>query len=165
MQNADFVRVQNDQVDLFDYHDVLKGIREHTSPFEFLSIKEECDYSLKTCAVGCLRTLVECAEGEMESLSMSDREAFAEVARRLLSQQELETFRFDTKYSYIQEAVTGLLLPALVKYGADHPFTSAVFAEFSKQASVYTKASEQFMDEYGEIMNQKSQSEDESTTY
>jgi hypothetical protein len=165
MQNVDFVRVQGDEIRLFDYYDVVKRIRENTTPFEFLSIKEECDYSMRNCAVGCLRTLVESVNEGLDSLPRQDREAFSQVAEDLLRQQQCESFRFDTKYSYIQEAVVGIVLPALVKYGASHPFTAAVFREFSKQASVYTEASEQFLSDCSEILNGKLQQSDEDTTY
>jgi len=165
MQNVDFVRVEGEEIRLFGYYDVVKRIRENTTPFEFLSIKEECDYSMRTCSVGCLRTLVESATAQMDSLPRQDREAFSQVAEDLLRQQQCESFRFDTKYSYIQEAVVGIVLPALVKYGASHPFTAAVFTEFSKQASVYTEASEQFLTDCSEILNGKLEQSDEDTTY
>jgi hypothetical protein len=165
MQNVDFVRVEDEEIRLFGYYDVVKRIRENTTPFEFLSIKEECDYSMRNCAVGCLRTLVESVNAQLDSLPRQDREAFSQVAEDLLRQQQCESFRFDTKYSYIQEAVVGIVLPALLKYGASHPFTAAVFKEFSKQASVYTEASEQFLTDCSEILNGKLEQSDEDDTY
>jgi len=165
MQNADFVRVEEDEIKLFGYYDVIKRLRENTTPFEFLSIKEECDYSMRTCAVGCLRTLAESARSNLHSIPQRDRGAFSEVTEELLNKQQQESFRFDTKYSYIQEAVVGIVLPALVKYGMQHPFTAAVFSEFSKQASVYTESSEQFLNDCREILNGKSELSDEDTTY
>jgi hypothetical protein len=108
---------------------------------------------------------VESVNLQIDSLPRQDREAFSQVAADLLRQQQCELFRFDTKYSYIQEAVVGIVLPALVKYETTHPFTAAVFAEFSKQASVYTEASEQFLSDCSEILNGKSEVSDEDDTY
>ena len=119
---------------------------------------------MRTCSVSCLRTLVESANAQIHNLPQRDRAAFSQVAADLLRKQQCESFRFDTKYSYIQEAVVGIVLPALVKYGAAHPFTSAVFAEFSKQASVYTEASEQFLTDCSEILNVKSEASNEDDT-
>lgn len=165
MQNCDFVRVDGEEIKLFGYYDVLKRLRENTTPFEFLSLKEECDYSMQTCAVGCLRTLAESVKTCTHMIPPCDRKAFTEVAEELLSKQKEESFQFDTKYSYIQESVVGIVLPALVKYGTKHPFTAAVFTEFSKQASVYTQSSEQFIDNYSKILNRKLESSSEDTTY
>lgn len=165
MQNCDFVRVEDDEIKLFGYYDVVKRLRENTTPFEFLSLKEECDYSMRTCAVGCLRTLAESAKAHLHTIPQRDRGAFTEVTEELITKQQQESFRFDTKYSYIQEAVVGIVLPALVKYGNAHPFTAAVFTEFSKQASVYTESCEQFLNDCREILNGKSEPSDEDTTY
>jgi hypothetical protein len=165
MQNCDFVRVEDDEIKLFGYYDVVKRLRENSTPFEFLSLKEECDYSMRTCAAGCLRTLAESAKAHLYTIPQRDRGAFTEVTKELITKQQQESFRFDTKYSYIQEAVVGIVLPALVKYGTTHPFTAAVFTEFSKQASVYTESSEKFLNDCREILNGKSEPSDDDTTY
>jgi hypothetical protein len=157
MQNSDFMIVKGDEVQLFRYCDVVKRLRENTTPFEFLSIKEECDYSMRTCAVGCLRTLAETAKSHLHNIPQMDRDAFTRVVEELLCKQHGENFQFDKKYSYIQEGVVGIVLPALVKYGMKHPFTTAVFTEFLKQSSVYTESSEHFLNNCRKILKGKSE--------
>jgi len=153
MQNSNFVRVENNEIKLFGYCDVLKRLRKNTTSLEFLTLKEECDYYMKTVAVKGVCDLIETAEKNLYTIPQKDRLAFQEVSKQLLREQGQESFNFDTKYSYIQEAVVGIVLPAIVKYGLAHPFTEAVLSEFSKQASVYTRSSEELISSYSKIID------------
>jgi hypothetical protein len=165
MQHTDFVKVNGDDIDLFGYYDVVKCLRENTKPFEFLALKEECDYTMKTCSVRCTTDMLERAAELLQHIPASGRGAFQEAVDRMSSNQLDERGRFDTKYSYIQEVVTGLLLPSMVKYGMENPFTTGLFHEFSKQASIYTESSEEFLENTNEIINGKYTSTDDPDTY
>ena len=150
MQNTDFVRVKGDEVQLYGYHAVLGKIRESTMPFEFLSIKEECDYSIKGASANCVERIVEAAEGALPHLSGGWADRFSAALCAIQEQQGSER-GFGTRYSYIQEVVTAVLLPAVVRFGSTHPFTRAVFSEFSQSASAYVGACEAFLSEHREI--------------
>lgn len=150
MQNTDFVRAEGDELKLYGYHSVLNKLRQNTSPFEFLSLKEECDHNIKRTSVDCVDRIVSAATSALDTISGSQRQRFA-VALQEISQRQLRERGFDTRYSYIQEITTAVLLPAVVKLGSTHPFTQKVFGEFSDSAAQYITVCEEFLNEYGEI--------------
>lgn len=150
MQNTDFVRVEGDEIKLYGYHAVLSKLRENTMPFEFLSLKEECDHTIKSASARCVERITAAAIAALPSLPKSRQEQFRQALHEISVKQSSER-GFDTRYSYIQEVVTAVLLPAVVRLGGDHPFTRTVFAEFSDSASAYVKACEAFMAERDEI--------------
>lgn len=156
MQQYDLVRIQNEEIQLFKSRDVLKKIRERTKPFEFLSIKEECDYTIRSSCVDCVRDIISTAQAALPLLSEKKREPFAEAIALLQAKQQEGGRGFDVKHSYIQETANALLLPCIVQFGNTHPFTQKVFGEFSKTTSRYITASESFLDSHAEILDTNS---------
>jgi hypothetical protein len=150
MQNTDFVRVEGDEMKLYGYHAVLSKLRENTMPFEFLNLKEECDHSIKFASAKCVERITAAAIAALPTLPKSQYKRFNQALHEISVRQQGER-GFDTRYSYIQEVVTAVLLPAVVRFGSDHLFTQTVFAEFSDSASIYVKACEDFLTEHGEI--------------
>ena len=150
MQRTDFVRVNGEAVDLFGYHSVLGKIREQVKPFEFLNIKEDCDYSIKGASARCVDKITTAALASVGELSPANRARFEESLHGIASKQLAEN-GYDTRYSYIHELAAGILLPALVLHGAAHPFTRSVFSVFSESAGEYVEACEGFLREWREI--------------
>ena len=150
MQNTDFVRVESNEIKLYSYHSVLSRLRERTTPFEFLSLKEECDHDIKSVSIGCVERIITAALSALPTLPRSLQERFGQALREISENQSHER-GFDTRYSYIQEVVTAVLLPAVVRLGSDDPFTQKVFNEFSDSAGAYIRACEEFMSHQDEI--------------
>lgn len=150
MQNTDFVRVDGGELKLYGYHAVLGRLRQQTTPFEFLSIKEECDHGIKRTAADCVDKIIAAAVAGLPEIGTAMRERFANALHEI-SRKQTDERGFDTRYSYIQEVVTAVLLPAVVKFGGNHPFTQLVFKEFSESAAQYTSVCEAFLSEHGEI--------------
>jgi hypothetical protein len=153
MRNTDIIREDGGEVKFYDYHAVLKEIRSKTKPFEFLSIKEECDYTIKRASVDVVDSVVDTAQAALKTLTERNRCRFADALTRLEQMQSRE-HGFDTRYSYIQEATVSVLLPAVVTLGNTHPFTKSVFEVFSSAASKYTEACQEFLTEYDEIIKE-----------
>jgi hypothetical protein len=156
MQKYDLVRVQNEDIQFFKSRDVLKKIRENTMPFEFLSIKEECDYSIRSSCVNCVRDIISTATAALPLLSEKKQQPFIQAIALLEAKQQEGGRGFDVKHSYIQEAANAILLPCIVQFGNTHPFTQRIFAEFSKTTSKYIAASQEFMDNHAEILDSDS---------
>lgn len=150
MQNTDFVRAEGDELKLYGYHSVLNKLRQDTTPFEFLSIKEECDHNIKHTSASCVDRIVSAAVAALPTISQGQRDRFS-VALNEISKRQVNERGFDTRYSYIQEITTAVLLPAVVRLGSTHPFTQMVFKEFSDSAAQYISVCESFLNEYGEI--------------
>ena len=155
MQNYDFVRVNSEEMQFFRTHDVMKKIRENTKPFEFLNIKEECDYSIRGSCVDCVRDLVSTARNTLNLLPEKQQIPFLEALNLIENKQRHGGYAFDTKHSYIQETVNALVLPAIVKYG-NHQFTQNLVNALSKTTSSYVSASEEFLNNYAEILESNS---------
>ena len=155
MHNTDIVKVIGEEMEFYEYRAVMNDLRKKTTPFEFLSIKEECDYSIKSTSAACVEALVRSATEFLKSLPDRQQQPFRE-ALAVLSMRQSRERGFDTKYSYIQEATTAILLPAVVRLGSAHPFTQHIFGQFSSAASEYTGACTQFISEYAEILEQNS---------
>lgn len=150
MQNTDFVRVDGSEIKLYGYHAVLGRLRQQTTPFEFLNLKEECDYGIKRTAADCVDKIIAAAVAALPQVGGEMQNRFAATLNEISRKQTGER-GFDTRYSYIQEVVTAVLLPAVVKFGGTHPFTQSVFREFSDSAAEYTAVCEAFLSEHGEI--------------
>jgi len=150
MQNTDFVTAETDELKFYGYRQVLGKIRQNTSPFEFLSIKEECDHDIKKTSTECVDRIVSGAVDALPSVPSKMRKQF-EAALDKISHRQLGEKGFDTRYSYIQEITTAVLLPAVVKLGSNNAFTQSVFKEFSDSAAQYISVCENFLREYGEI--------------
>jgi hypothetical protein len=153
MRNTDIIREDSGELKFYDYHSVLKEIRSKTKPFEFLSIKEECDYSIKRASVDVVESVVSAAQGSLQTLTEKNSRRFGDALTRLEQMQSRE-HGFDTRYSYIQEATVSVLLPAVVTLGNAHPFTKSVFDVFSSAASKYTEACHEFLADFDEIIRE-----------
>lgn len=150
VHNTDFVRVRGEELDLYEYRDVLGRIRKNSSPFEFMSIKEECDHTIKKTSTDCVERIVSVGESCIDSISDRYRDRFSHAITEIYRKQKNET-GFDTRYSFMQELTTFVLLPAVVKLGSGHPFTRAVMNEFSASTAKYVQACDVFLKEYNEI--------------
>lgn len=149
MQHTDLVRVQNSEIQLYEYRSVLAEIRKQTSPFEFLNIKEECDYTVKSASARCVDRITSAAFSVLNELPQSHRRNF-ENALSGISAKQVSERGYDTRYSYIQELTTAVILPAVVKFGSAHPFTAAVFKVFTETAGEYVSVCEEFLLEWGQ---------------
>lgn len=150
IQNTDFVRVNGSEINLYGYHDILGKIRKTTTPFEFMAIKEQCDHSIKHTSAECVDRIVCAARESLPNVPKNYRERFS-VALDEISRRQLKEQGFDTRYSFIQELTTSIVLPAVVKFGSTHPFTQVVLKEFSESAAKYVAVCEEFLNEHGEI--------------
>jgi len=164
MHNTDIVKVTGEDMKFYEYRAVMNDLRKKTTPFEFLSIKEECDYSIKSTSAACVDALLRSATAALDCLTQRQQQPFREALAALALRQSRER-GFDTKYSYIQEATTAILLPAVVRLGSAHPFTQNIFSEFSAAASEYTGACTEFISEYAEILDSNSSNPDYPPTY
>lgn len=150
MQRNDFVRVEGEDLNLYGYHSVLSKIREQIKPFQFLAIKEECDYGMRRASSRCVDTTANAALAAVSSVPARMRGQF-EQALRSISEKQTHERGYDTRYSYIQELTAAVLLPAVVRLGGDHPFTTAVFRAFTETTGEYVQACEQVLTEWREI--------------
>ena len=147
MKHTDIIRAEGESVDLYDYRAVLSEIRAKTSPFEFLAIKEDCDYTLRNTSAGCVGGMIRAAREELDAVRGSLRESLAQALQRISDKQDGER-GYDTKYAYIGEFCSCILLPAVVKLGVEHPFTQAVFTQFSRASSTYILECNRIVSEY-----------------
>lgn len=159
MHNTDIVKVIGEEMEFYEYRAVMNDLRKKTTPFEFLSIKEECDHNIKSTSAACVQALIRSATSALDCLSERQQQPFREALSALAVRQSGER-GFDTKYSYIREATTAVLLPAVVRFGNAHPFTQTIFSEFSSAASQYTGACTDFISEYAEILDANSSNSD-----
>lgn len=146
MGNTDVIRARGEEIDFFAYRSIMNEIREKHKPFEFLSIKEEFDYTLRGTSARCVEQMVNAAQRNLKHLTVL-RDAFEEALHRIEEKQSREK-GYDTRYAYIREFCSCVLLPSVVKLGQDHPFTQGVFSHFSHASSDYITACDQFVTEY-----------------
>jgi hypothetical protein len=146
MSKTDIIRARGEELDFYSYHAVMSEVRSKKKPFEFLSIKEECDYTLRGTSARCVGEMIRAAQDNLSSLTVL-REPFAEALDRIEKKQEAER-GYDTRYAYIREFCACILLPAVVKLGHNHPFTQSVFSRFSSASGDYISACEGLVCEY-----------------
>lgn len=152
MQDYNFIKAENEELQFFRYKDVISKVKENTNPMEFSSIKEECDYSIRSSCVRSVRSIMETANSSLALLSHPLAKQFNEAIENLNTRQNEYAMGFDIKNSIIQEATNFILIPAIVKLGNDHPFTQAIFDEFSKSTSHYISSSEKFLKSHKRIL-------------
>ena len=151
MNDYSFVRSAGDDLQVFDRYAVLKQIRLHLTPFEFLSVKEECDYEIQKACVKTTRCITEAAK-ETASKAGEYTRAFSEVIERIEALQMDGCVSFDRKIAYLQEAIEQIFLPSVVLFGSSHPMTKRIVEAFVSGAAEYTQVSEEFMDSYEECL-------------
>lgn len=147
MHGFDIIKVNGESMDFYENRSVMSEIRRKTSPFEFLAIKEECDYTLRHTSARCVDGMVESAQKLLNTIKGNGQVAFAESLSEIDQKQSAER-GFDTKHAFMQEFCSSILLPAVVKLGSDHPFTQGIFKEFSECASDYISACEKLIAEH-----------------
>lgn len=136
MGNTDFIREKNGEIDFYSRADVLRWLHGKCSPLEFTALKEECDYRLRKTASECVEALVDSATDSLLWLDSGDVAAFESALNELKRRQGRE-HGFDTRYAHIQEFCTAVALPALVRLGADDPFTAQIWEDFCKFSTAY----------------------------
>lgn len=147
MHDFDIIRVNEQGMDFYNNRQVMSEIRRKTTPFEFLSIKEECDYALRHTSAKCVDSMVQSACSLLNSIEGKGKALFAEALTRIDQKQSAER-GFDTKHAFVQEFCSFVLLPAVVKLGSGHPFTQGIFKEFSQSASEYISTCEKLIAEH-----------------
>lgn len=147
MKNTDIIRAEEGQIDFYEYRSVLNEIRSNNSPFMFLTIKEDFDYTLRNTSAGCVGAMIRAAEAQLHEVNGSLRQSFTQALQRISDKQDCER-GYDTKYAYIGEFCSCVLLPAVVKLGIEHPFTQRVFEEFSRASSTYISECNRIVGEY-----------------
>lgn len=151
MNSYCFVRTAGEDLQMFDRYTVLGTLRRHMTPFEFMSVKEECDYGVQNSCVDTTRKVIAAARSALTHAG-SHSAAFTEILNRVDGLQNTGAAAFDTKTSYIREAIECILLPALVLLGHENPFTRAVAGTFVQGAADYTSLSEEFMGTYEDAL-------------
>lgn len=146
MSRTDIIRARGEELDFYSYHAVMSEIRSNKKPFEFLTIKEECDYTLRGTSARCVGEMIGAAQDSLDSLTVL-RDSFGSALERIKQKQDSER-GYDTRYAYIREFCACILLPAVVKLGQNHPFTQSVFSRFSSASGEYIDACEGVIAEY-----------------
>lgn len=147
MNEYRFLRSVEEELQVFDRYAVLGSLRRHMKPFEFMSVKEECDCTIQGSCVDTTRAVIQAARDAV-SHTGSHAPAFRQVLDRMDRLQTDGSQSFDTKTSYILETIESIFLPAAVLLGHGNPFTQAVAAAFVGGAAKYTAVSEEFMGTY-----------------
>lgn len=151
MNDYSFVRSTDEDLQFFNRYTVLAQIRKHTKPFEFLSIKEECDYSVQSACVRTTREIIEAAKRLLSETGIH-REAFSQVLNRLETQQASNAISFDTKVAYLHEAVSDLCLPSIILFGTGNKFTRAITEAFTVNAAEYIRVSQELLEAYEDCL-------------
>ena len=151
MNDFSFVRSVGDDLQVFDRYAVLKQIRLHLTPFEFLSVKEECDYAVQKACIKTTRNITEAAKAAV-SHSGKYEDAFSQIIARLDALQTEGSLSFDRKTAYLQEAIEQIFLPSVVLFGSSNPMTKEIVKGFVSGAAEYTEISEGFMGTYEECL-------------
>lgn len=151
MHDYSFVRSTDNDLQIFNRYAVLAQIRKQMKPFEFLSVKEECDYSVQNACVSATRTIISAAVENLKSTG-ARQEAFRQVLERLETQQRMGSVSFDTKTAYLHQVVTEICLPAVVLFGTGNRFTKAITEAFTASAAEYVRVSEELLETYEECL-------------
>lgn len=167
MGNTDFIRERGGEINFYSRADVLRWLNERCNPMEFVALKEECDYRLRKTAAECVDSLIESATDSLLWLDSGGDSATAaafESALGELKRRQNKEHGFDTRYAHIQEFCTAVALPAMVRLGAEHPFTAQIWEDFCKFSTSYLADCEQLMRNYSQIWEENSSIEGEATT-
>lgn len=163
MGNTDFIREDGGKIDFYSRADVLRWLHKQCSPMEFTALKEECDYRLRKTASDCVEALVDSATDSLLWLESKDVGAFEGALHELKRRQGRER-GFDTRYAHVQEFCTAVALPALMRLGAEDPFTVQIWEDFCKFSSAYLADCGEIMRDYREIMEEKIQDDGDAST-
>jgi len=145
------VRSVNEQLQIFDRHAILSKFRKAMKPIEFLTIKEESDYSIQGACVDATREAISSGKEQLDA-TKEYRAGFAEVLHELETRQNGSAYSFDAKTAYLREVVAGVCLPAIVLFGSNHPFTQAVSGAFARGAARYAQISEDLLQTYEDAL-------------
>ncbi len=163
MGNTDFIREKNGEIDFYSRNDILRWLHKKCSPMEFTALKEDCDYRLRKTASECVDALVDSATDSLIWLDSADAAVFESALHELKRRQGRER-GFDTRYAHVQEFCTAIALPALVRLGADNPFTAQIWEDFCKFSSAYLADCDEIMRDYREIVEEKIQDDSDAST-
>jgi len=151
MHNYSFVRSTDEDLQIFNRYAVLAQIRKQMKPFEFLSIKEECDYNVQSACVNATRAVLSAAENNLKFTGQR-KEAFRQVLERLETQQRSGAVSFDTKTAYLHQVITEICLPSIVLFGTGNAFTQAITNAFTASAAEYIRVSQELLETYEECL-------------
>lgn len=141
------VRSVNEELQIFDRYAILANFRKALKPIEFITIKEESDYSIQTVCVDATRNTIDVGKKNLDTTG-EYRNSFAEVLHELETRQNCSAYSFDAKTAHLREVVAGVCLPAIVLFGNEHPFTQAVTLAFADGATKYAQITEEMFEAY-----------------
>lgn len=126
---------------------ILKIIRESTTPFEFLSMKEEYDFAIKKKReLTCSRMIEKCKQYSLQNQKYSN--CFKESSSRIEKIYKSNSELFESNISCVESCVVGLLLPAIILLGENNEFTKSLFLIFTESCDQYINTSSEFLKNY-----------------
>jgi hypothetical protein len=152
MSEYSFVRSLQEDLQFFNRYAILAQLRKHMKPLEFLSVKEECDYSVQCSCVNTTRSIIERARENIAATGLY-REAFDQVLSRIENEQKNGSVSFDNKISYLHEAMVNVCLPSIVLFGSGNKFSKAITEAFTSGAAEYISTSQTLLETYEECLN------------
>lgn len=139
-----FVNKKESSIDFYKRHAILKMIRENTTPFEFLSIKEECDYSARErCSKG-FREVVQVAKSSLEHCHQH-KTCLESVVKYLEKTGEDEFRNSCDTTNGMKKCVTELIVPSIIWLGESHSFVQSIVKTFDAEATKYYEDSNEFL--------------------
>ena len=143
-------------IDFFSNSSIFAFVRKNTSPFEFLSIKEEYEYNNKELCTVKIReffdifdtNLVHLSNGEIKNSLTTLVESFKKNIR------DERGVYYNSSGSF-QKIFTDLVLPYILTIGESHDSSTNMIELFSKTFVDYITMTEDFLLRFGPILDSK----------
>lgn len=139
-------------IDFYKRQSVLKMIRENTTPFEFLSIKEECDYNTRMMCRNGFNEILNAARCSLESSQHKTR--LESVVDYIENSGDEEFQNISDMTNGMQKCVSELIIPSVVWMGQAHPFVRSLVEKFDEESTKYYKDSTDFLSAFATALNQ-----------
>lgn len=127
--------------------DVLKEIRESTTPFEFLYMKEEYDFAIKKKCENCFISIRDKTKQYAQQKEKHSN-CFVESVSRMEKTYKSHFQLFESNFSCVESCVVNVLLPAIVLLGEENDFVKSLFLTFTKECQEYINTSSEFLENY-----------------
>lgn len=144
MDSWTFANKTESSVDFYKRQSILKMIRENTTPFEFLSIKEECDYNSRMVCRKGFHEILDAAKSSLKS-APQHKTCLESVIVYIEKTGNIEFQTISDMTNGMRKCVTELIIPSILWLGESHPFVKSIVKTFDKESIKYYQDSTDFL--------------------